>query len=137
MIIDLVRGDIFETSHSHIAFAINTEGFNDAGFAGQVTSRFWRQLANTGQVALGETFSKKVKDKTFHALVVHSLMDKGWAKTPWYVEQSLNKLEVSDNAVIAIVLMGAGMVGQMGGADVLAILGGMARSKRKVAVYTL
>jgi len=41
MIVNMVRGNIFETPHSRIAFAVNTEGSNDAGFAGQVSSRYW------------------------------------------------------------------------------------------------
>jgi len=40
MIVDMVRGDIFETDCKYIAFAVNTEGINDAGFAGQVSRRF-------------------------------------------------------------------------------------------------
>jgi len=53
------------------------------------------------------------------------------------ITNCLNSLDVSDDEVIAVVLMGSGMVGQMSGADVFGNLGGMARSKKKVAVYTL
>ena len=34
MVIETVRGNILSTPHKHIAFAVNCEGFNDAGFAG-------------------------------------------------------------------------------------------------------
>jgi hypothetical protein len=38
MIVRQVRGDIFASSQKHIAFAVSTDGFNDTGFAGQVSS---------------------------------------------------------------------------------------------------
>lgn len=136
MIINTIRGDVFQAPHKHIAFAVNTEGYNDTGFAGAVSSRYWPELANTGAKKLGDVISKN-GDKTFHALVCHSLGGDGWKKTTEAVTRCLDSLDIPDDEVIAIVLMGAGMVGQMGGADVFSILGGMARSKKKVAVYTL
>ena len=136
MITDTVKGNVFEAPHAHIAFAVNTEGFNDAGFAGQV-ARNWTELANTGGNQLGEVLTHEVNGKTFHALVCHSLGGNGWSKTAQTVTQCLDTLDVPDNETIAVVLMDAGMVGQMGGADVFSILGGMARSKKRVAVYTL
>lgn len=137
MIVNTVRGNVFEAPHSHIAFAVNTEGFNDAGFAGQVSSRYWEGLANTGKKKLGDVLSQKAGEKTFHALVCHSLNENGWGKTAETVTKCLDSLDVPDDEPIAVVLMGGGMIGQMGGADVFAILGGMARSKKRVAVYTL
>lgn len=137
MIVDTIRGDVFKASHAHIAFAVNTEGFNDAGFAGAVSSRHWNELANTGKKKLGDVLSKNGKGKTFHALVCHSLGGDGWNKTAETVTKCLDSLDVPDTETIAVVLMGAGMVGQMGGADVYSILGGMARSKKRLAVYTL
>ncbi len=137
MIVDMVRGDILKTPHKHIVFAVNAEGFNDAGFAGVVTQRYWKALANTGGNKLGETLSMSTKDRTFHALVCHALAGSGWSKTPSLVEQCLNKLDAPDAETVGAVLMGSGMIGQMGGADTYAILGGIARSSKRVAVYTL
>jgi len=137
MIVNTTRGDVFRAPNKHIAFAVNTEGFNDAGFAGAVSSRYWPELANTGAQNLGTVLRHNANDKTFYALVCHSLGGNGWKKTAETVTKCLDKIEVSDDKTIAIVLMGAGMVGQIGGADVFSILGGMARSKKKVAVYTL
>ncbi len=137
MIVDTVRGDVFKTPHKYIAFAVNTEGCNDAGFAGAVSSRYWPELANTGAKKLGDVISKDGKGKTFHALVCHSLGGDAWKKTAETVTKCLDSLDVSDDETIAIVLMGAGMIGRMGGADVFSILGGMARSTKKVVVYRL
>lgn len=137
MIVDTIRGDVFKTPHAHIAFAVNTEGFNDAGFAGAVSSRYWNELANTGKKKLGDVLSKNGKGKTFHALVCHSLGGDGWSKTAETVTKCLDSLNVLDTETIAVVLTGAGMIGQMGGADVFSILGGMSRSKKRLAVYTL
>ncbi len=138
MIVDTIRGDVFQTPYKHIVFAVNTEGYNDAGFAGAVSSRYWPELANTGKKQLGDVLMYTVGDKTFHAIVCHVLNAKeGWYYTPVIVEKCLDQLDVPDGETIAIVLMGAGVVGRMGGADVFSILGGIARSKKKVAVYTL
>ncbi len=135
MIVDTVRGDILRTLNEHIAFAVNTEGFNDAGFAGSVASKHWPGLANTR--ALGDVMSRRASGRIFHALVCHSLDDAGWKRTPETVTTCLDALDVPKDETVAVVLMGAGPIGQMGGADVFAILGGMARAKRRVAVYTL
>lgn len=86
---------------------------------------------------MGEALSKRAAGKTFHAIVCHSLGHDGWKETPQVVTEALNKLLVEPSEVVGIVLMGAGRICQMQGADVFAILGGMARSKIKLAVYTL
>lgn len=138
MIVDTVRGDVFKSPHKYIAFAVNTEGYNDAGFAGAVSSRYWPELANTGKKQLGDVLRNTADKKTFYAVVCHSLEAKdGWHYAATIVEKCLNKVEVPDSETIAVVLMGSGMVGQLGGADIFAILGGIARSKKRVAVYTL
>lgn len=49
MIIDYKKGqNILNSGETRIAFAVNTEGFNDAGFAGVVARNYWPELANTG-----------------------------------------------------------------------------------------
>ncbi|TAN57315.1 hypothetical protein EPN15_04675 [Patescibacteria group bacterium] len=113
MIINTVRSDVFQTPDKHIVFAVNIEGFNDAGFAGVVSSLYWPELANTGPKKLGEVLSKNGKGKIFHALVCHSLGSDGWKKTAEIVTKCLDSLDVPDNETIAIVLMGAGIVGQI------------------------
>lgn len=47
----------------------------------------------------------------------------------------LERLDI-DQEGLAIVLMGAGPIGQLGGADTFAILGGIARSAVRAYVYT-
>lgn len=135
MIVNRVRGDVFKTPLKHIAFAVNTEGYNDSGFAGAVSSRFWPALGNTGGNTLGEVLHHTVNGKTFHALVCHELKANGWSRTPQLVEKCLNSIPGNDE--IAVVLMGSGLIGQMGGADVNAILKGMEASKKRVHVYSL
>lgn len=136
MIVNRVRGDVFKTPLKHIAFAVNVEGHNDSGFAGAVTSGYWPALENTGGNKLGEVLHHTSKGKTFHALVCHQLKaSNGWAQTPKLVEQGLNSIPGDDE--IAVVLMGSGFIGQLGGADVNAILASMERSKKRVHVYTL
>ena len=136
MIVNRVCGDIFAATQKHIAFAVNTQGYNDAGFAGQVSSRIWPKLASTGGNELGEVLTHKNGNKTYHALVCHSLDSGGWNDTPHVARECIDKIEVSDDEEIAVVLMGSGPVGMMQGADVEAILKGMEKSKKKLVVYT-
>ena len=114
MIVNITRGDVFQSPHRYIVFAVNTEGYNDAGFAGAVSSRYWPDLANI-ENKLGTVLRHNAGDKTFWALVCHSLGVNGWKQTDETVMRCLDKIEVADSETIAIVLMGAGMVGQMGG----------------------
>ena len=136
MIVSRVRGDIFVAPQKHIAFAVNTQGYNDAGFAGQVSSQIWPKLASTGGNKLGDVLAHKNGDKTYHALVCHSLDSGGWNDTPRVARECLDKIDISDDEEIAVVLMGSGPVGMMQGADVEAILKGMEQSKKKLVVYT-
>ncbi len=48
MIKDVITGNIFKTNCKHIAFAINTDGYNDAGFSGQV-GNYTEKFINTGE----------------------------------------------------------------------------------------
>ncbi len=137
MITDVVTGDVFRTNLKHIAFAINAEGFNDAGFAGMVTSQFVPALENTGPKVLGTVLSTTTRGKTFHGLVCHKLEIDGWKKTPEVIKICLDKIEAPETEPIAIVLMGAGMIGQMSGADVKANIKAIHLSKKNCIVYTL
>lgn len=136
MIIDTRRGDIFESPFTHIIFAVNTEGINDAGFAGQVACRTWPELANIGACPLGSQMDHKDGDgRVFHALCVHSLKANGWIQAPQAITKALDACDLPEQS--AMVLAGSGAVGQIQGADVYAILGGIARSRHKIVIYTL
>ena len=135
MIHDFVKGNILASPYTHICFAVNTEGYNDAGFAGLVASKYWPELADTGPKRLGETMTHTGYDgRVFHALVCHSLKD-GWEQTPEVLTKCLDSLALPQQS--AIVLVGGGMIGQMYGANVYANLGGIARSQHSFAVYSL
>lgn len=141
MITKLERGNIFEKrSGNHIFFAVNKEGYNDAGFAGLVSSQYWPELSNTGGNELGEClhfhYRKDENDLSgihFHACVCHSLED-GWFAAPAYVIKCLGELP---DELISAVLMGNGFVGKMQGADVEQIKAAFRLSNRKVEVFYL
>ncbi len=138
MIVQKIRGNVFEADQQHVVFGVNTEGYNDAGFAGQVARQINSKLANTGGNQLGEVITFEGENKTFHAVVCHSLNEvPGWSKTPEVIEKALNDLEVPGGEPIAVVLMGGGMIGQMMGADINANLEAMERSNKEVYVYSL
>lgn len=136
MITRTVRGDIFASGLHHIAFAVNGEGQNIAGFAGVVAVNYWPELANTGPKLLGETLSLSAGGYTFHALVCHFARRGGFSQTPRIITHCLNTLDVPDTTEIACVLVGGGPVGRAIGADTGAILEGIHRSRKHVAVYT-
>ena len=77
MVIATKKGDILNNCERRIAFAINTEGINDAGFAGMISRRYWPELAHIGKTELGKTLVKKVEGIEFFALCCHSL-ENGW-----------------------------------------------------------
>ncbi|MDD4439711.1 MAG: hypothetical protein PHS04_17015 [Tissierellia bacterium] len=138
MIKKQVSGDILESPHKHIVFAVNTEGYNDSGFAGMV-ARYYPELANTGGNELGDviTLSGKYKNKVFHAIVCHSLApNPGWSKAPETVIQCLNQLEIPNEEPIATVKIGGGPIGVMMGADAKAILAAMEQSEKTLVVYS-
>ena len=140
MVERLINGNILTSPHTHIVFGVNKEGYNDAGFAGAVSSNDWPELANTGEQELGTVLHKSVEGRTYHAIVCHSLRG-GWDGAPDAIERGINALidsgTVSPDEEIGCVLIGAGMIGQMQGADVSAIVDAMKRSKATIVVYTL
>lgn len=138
MILETIRGDIFESPHKHIIFAVNTEGFNDAGFAGLVAYRYWPELANTGPQIIGTVLSKESDERVFHAVVCHSLSgEPGWNQAPETVRRCLDELDVPEEEVVGAVLVGAGLIGMMSGANPHAIHDAMNNSNRQLKVYHL
>lgn len=137
MITRQVQGNVFTSGCRHVAFGVNDEGHNHLGFAGMVASRYWPQLGHPGQQTLGTVLTHATARYTFHALVCHTLGPGGFARTPTLITTCLDAIEVPDADEIACVLVGGGPVGRRSGADVEAILGGIQRSKKRVAVYSL
>ena len=139
MVVKTVQDDIFNSEAKHIAFAVNTEGYNDAGFAGQVSSKYWNELANCGLYEIGTVLSKKVGDKTFHALVCHSL-ENGWGENQAEVIKECFDKIPANGEPIATIAIGTGFVGMMSGANFRQIVCGMHDSEQQIllhAGYTL
>ena len=135
MVVKTVQDDIFNSEAKHIAFAVNTEGYNDAGFAGQVSSKYWNELANCGLHEIGTVLSKKVGDKTFHALVCHSL-ENGWGENQAEViKECFDKIPANGEPV-ATIAIGTGFVGMMSGANFRQIVCGMHDSEQQILLHT-
>ena len=134
MIVKTVRGDIFNTEAKHIAFAINTEGVNDAGFAGIVARKYWPELESCGKHELGTVLSKTVGDKTFHALVCHSLRS-GWGDDQTEVIRQCFDSIPADGEQVASIAIGTGLIGVLSGADFKQILCGMHDSKQEIVLH--
>ena len=139
MIIKAVQDNIFNTDAKHIAFAINTEGINDAGFAGNISRKYWNELAFCGYHDLGTVLSKTVDDKTYHALVCHSLAN-GWGVNQEELIKNCFDLIPSNGEEIATIAIGTGLIGIASGADFRKIICGMCDSNQKIilhSVYTI
>ena len=134
MIVGNKIGDVLTSPERHVAFAINTEGHNDAGLAGNISDHFWPELASTGPIRMGEILSKDLGYKVFHALVVHSLID-GWSDTPQHIEACFNELEIPTDEEIASVAIGAVLVGALSGANTHDNLAAMDRSNKSIVIY--
>ena len=96
MIVGRKVGDVMQGPERHVAFAVNSQGANDAGLAGNISRIFWPYLASTGPIRMGEILSKEAGRKVFHALVVHSLEQDGWAEAPRHIEACFNELQGSN-----------------------------------------
>ena len=136
MIVGRKIGNVTQGQERHVAFAVNTEGYNDAGLAGNIAFNYWHELASTGRIRMGEILSKDTGKKIFHALVVFSL-EEGWAEAPAHIEACFNELKVATDDEIASVAMGAGMIGMLSGANPAENLAAMERSNKSIVIYDL
>lgn len=133
MIIKNKQGyDILRSNEKRIAFAVNIEGYNDAGFAGIISRKYWPDLANFGPCDLGTVLSKQVDDTTFYALVCHSLK-RGWFNQTETIKICFDSIKTNDP--IATISIGTGLIGQLSGADFEKIKKGMELSKKKIILY--
>ena len=134
MVVKTVQDDIFNTDAKHIAFAVNTEGYNDSGFAGVISREYWNELANCGEQEIGTVLSKTVEDKTFHALVCHSLRN-GWGdKQAEIIKECFDKIP-SNGEMVATIAIGTGFVGMLSGANFRQIVCGMHDSEQQIALH--
>lgn len=135
MIIKTDQGDIFKTEAKHIAFAVNKEGLNDSGFAGQVSSKYWEELANCGEHEIGTVLSKTVGDKTYHALVCHSLYGNWGDDQAQIIKECFDKIP-SNGDRIATIAIGTGFIGMLSGANFRQIVCGMHDSHQQIMLYS-
>lgn len=132
MIIKRRDGDILKGNEKRIAFAVNTEGANDAGFAGMISTRFWPELENIGETELGTVLSKKVGDTEFFALCCHSLED-GWNNQKEVIMKCFDA--IPGDEPVASIAIGTGLIGMLSGANFKLIYEGMEASKKKIILY--
>lgn len=143
MILKMAIGDIMNALERIVVFAINTDGYNDSGLAGTISSSFWPELACTKPKKLGDVMTKEHNGKVFYALVCHSLSPGGWANAPRVISEFFDSTIEADgrepvafDETIATVMMGGGPVGKIMGADVNAIRQAIQESRRPIVIYT-
>ena len=134
MIIGRKIGNVMTGPERHVAFAVNSEGQNDAGLAGNISCQLWPELASVGALRMGEILSKDIGSKVFHALVVYSFAE-GWDAAPRHIEACFNELQIPTDEEVASVAMGAGMIGLLSGANPAENLAAMERSDKRIVIY--
>ena len=132
MIIQEKTGDILKGKENRIAFAVNTEGANDSGFAGMISRKYWPELAYIGETKLGTVLTKKVNSLEFFALCCHSLKE-GWNNQQEIIKQCFDA--ISGDEPVASISIGTGLVGILSGANFTLIRAGMEASKKKIILY--
>lgn len=133
MIIAKKSGNILQGKERRIAFAVNTEGANDCGFAGLVSSEYWPELAHIGRTELGSVLSKKVGEFEFFALCCHSLGSEGWSNQAKVIKKCFDS--IPGDEPVASIAIGTGLMGVLGGADFGQIKEGMEASRKEIVLY--
>lgn len=129
--------DIILSDCRHIVFAVNCEGINDSGLAGFIAKNFWPDLIDTGKMSLGTVLSRTIGCLTFHACVIHTLEHGGWDLSPSYLRHCLNRIIPGLNEKVGIVMMGAGVIGSLCGANVPALLEIMISHSLPLHIFSL
>ena len=133
MIIKTKSGDILKGNETRIAFAVNTEGVNDSGFAGMISRKFWPELAYIGETRLGTVLTKEVDGVEFFALCCHSL-ENGWNNQKEVITKCFDA--IPGDEPVASIAIGTGLVGVLSGANFALIIAGMEASKKEIILYT-
>ncbi|MBR2744243.1 MAG: hypothetical protein IKE01_02965 [Clostridia bacterium] len=133
MIIAKKSGNILQGKEKRIAFAVNTEGANDCGFAGLVSSEYWPELAHIGKTELCTVLSKKVGEVEFFALCCHSLIGKGWVNQAAVIKKCFDSIPGEEP--VASIAIGTGLIGVLSGADFDQIKEGMEASQKEIVLY--
>lgn len=132
MIIRTTGGDILKGNETRIAFAVNTEGVNDSGFAGMISRSFWPELAYIGETQLGTVLTKEVDGVEFFALCCHSLHN-GWNNQKEVITKCFDA--IPGDKPVASIAIGTGPVGVLSGANFALIKAGMEASKKEIILY--
>lgn len=133
MIIENKQGnDILNGNERRIAFAVNSEGVNDSGFAGMISRKFWPELAFIGKTELGTVLTKRVADVEYFALCCHSLKN-GWGDQQRVIKECFDA--IPGDEPVASISIGTGFVGVFSGANFSLIKAGMEDSQKKIILY--
>ena len=133
MIIGNKQGNnILKGNEKRIAFAVNSEGINDSGFAGIISRSFWPELAFIGETELGSVLAKKVGDVEYFALCCHSLKN-GWRDQRNLIKRCFDA--IPGDEPVASISIGTGMIGILSGAQFSLIKAGMEDSNKKIILY--
>lgn len=135
MIVDVTRGDVFNTALNHIAFGITANGYNDRGFSGKVCKHV-PELRNVGVNKLGSIITFEVKDKKFHGIVCYKTNPILWSKAPNSIRVGLSRIHTEPGESIAVVLIGSSVLSRFAGANLAEIIKAIHSSRKRCIIYS-
>jgi hypothetical protein len=118
----------------HVAFGLAVEGTQGGGVAGMVSKCWWPELAHNRRNKLGDAVSYETPERTYHALVCFSYK-LGWSLAGRSIQEALDSINMPDTDEIAVVAIGTGTRGLREKANFYEIIGGMARSDKRVVLF--
>lgn len=134
MIIGEKKGNILSSGEKHICFPVNAEGVNSCGTVGTIVYEYWPELGQIGKCELGTTITHERNGTFYHALVCYSIMG-GWNNEKEIIESCFDQIHTDGEEELATLDIGAGISGQLCGANVKKIREGMMKSNKKIRIY--
>lgn len=132
IIAEKIGKDILTSGEKRICFAISSDGYNNTGFAGIISKKFWPEIANSCKNELGTIISKEVNGITFYALCCHSL-EKGWSDQETVIRKCFDSIPGEDP--VAAIRIGTDISENMSGAKFSDIRAGMEASEKRIILY--
>lgn len=104
MIIQELCGDIRTTTHKHVVFALNKEGFNNSGFAAQIAKDGFQEILKTEKKEFGDYITKTIDGINYWGIVCYSKKKNGWDNSPKAILETLNKLPFNEENVSILAI---------------------------------
>lgn len=134
MIINTSQKGIFEDSPKHVAFAINTDGYDNAGLGKLILENVWPDLYKNENFEIGDVKSKEIENIIFHAMVTYSLDKELEDNHGIIIKECLDKIK-TEGAPIHVGAIGTSFVGKSKGVNFNNVICGMMDSDKNIILH--